>query len=408
MDNKIQEFNQTTLKDNLVKLAGQELKQVSTEVKNSSKEQFNLVQKSINEFNSIIKNIEIVNKEVSAISGNMFDVSKETNECSGQLNVVADKMRTLEEQFRAVNDLVKTINSISDQTNLLALNATIEAARAGEYGKGFAVVAGEVKELSKTTKISNAKIQQTLSEISGSIVMLSEEIKSSINRMDKSLGLVEKTKNYVGNVTNYTEEFYQQINGSLTNFKTLDKASINVSNRVDELNTIGDTFSYLVELIKMYDRTVSMNPLERLAPLVENSTVNHSTRFSKYESEYQMDDHDILISSTDLAGVITFANDTFYKVAEYEPGTLTGKSHNIIRHPDMPKTAFADLWATVKAGKLWQGYVCNMGKNKKIYWVKATVFPCYKNNQIVGYLSIREKPEYGIIEKAKAAYRLVD
>ena len=106
--------------------------------------------------------------------------------------------------------------------------------------------------------------------------------------------------------------------------------------------------------------------------------------------------------------MITFANDSFYKVAQYSAGELVGKPHSIIRHPDMPKIAFKDLWDEIQTGKLWQGYVCNKAKTGEIYWVKATVFPCYNNNEITGFLSIREKPELAMIEKAKAAYRYLD
>jgi aerotaxis receptor len=84
-----------------------------------------------------------------------------------------------------------------------------------------------------------------------------------------------------------------------------------------------------------------------------------------------------------------------------------GKPHNIIRHPDMPKTAFSDLWSLISAGKLWQGFVINRGAKGIVYWVRAMVFPCYRNGQIVGYISIRTKPSKESIVEAKAAYRLV-
>jgi aerotaxis receptor len=317
-------------------------------------------------------------------------------------------MITLEKQFLFVNDLLKTINAISDQTNLLALNATIEAARAGEFGKGFAVVAGEVKELSKTTKNANTQIQDKLTEISNSIKLLSSELSKTLGSMGQSLEVVQSTKSYVERVNSHTREFNTKINQSLISFKELDETSKQVSNQMTELVTIGDTVTYLVELIKRQDSHAGLNPLERLLPIVETSQFYAKERFSKTQPEYVLTDKDILISSTDLKGTITFANDCFYKVAEYEPGTLVNVPHNAIRHPDMPKTAFADLWNVIKSGKLWQGYVCNIGKHGRIYWVKATVFPCYKNGNIIGYLSIREKPEPGIIEKAKEAYRRVE
>jgi len=164
----------------------------------------------------------------------------------------------------------------------------------------------------------------------------------------------------------------------------------------------------LLELMAMQGVVCeSMNPLERLLPLVEASSFRAPDRFTRPEQEYVMREDDILISATDTRGVITFANNCFYRVAEYEPGELVGQPHNVIRHPDMPRAAFADLWNTINSGKLWQGYVANRTKSGGVYWVKANVFPCYERGQIVGYLSIRTKPEAEFVRKAKDAYRLV-
>lgn len=407
-DDSIKDFDQQVLQETLIQLAGKELNIVSAEVSHKANDQLEVVKKSISDFNEIIQKIDIVNKDVNTIHNNMNSVFDQTNICFHNLNSVEEKMVKLEQQFQFVNELLKTINMISDQTNLLALNATIEAARAGEYGKGFAVVAGEVKELSKTTKSANAQIQSKLTEIAGSIKMLSEEINVSKKSMDSSLNVVTTTKSYVTNVNENTRSFNNQINISLQHFKELDVASKEVANQMAELSTIGDTFTYLMALINKHYKHEGINPLERLTPIVNKNSYNNQNRFRKAETEYVLKETDILISSTDLRGTITFANDRFYEIAGYEPGSLVGKPHNIIRHKDMPKTAFADLWTVIQSGKLWQGYVCNVGKTGRVYWVKATVFPCYKNGHLVGYLSIRQKPEVGVIEKAKEAYRLVE
>ncbi|MBP7843216.1 MAG: PAS domain-containing protein [Proteobacteria bacterium] len=188
----------------------------------------------------------------------------------------------------------------------------------------------------------------------------------------------------------------------------MDENSYVLENDISELSTISKTFSYLVEIIKSQGLlNESLDPLQRLGPVVETSAFKALERFTKVEEEYELTEEDILISATDTKGVITFANSVFYRIAQYENGTLMGKPHNIIRHPDMPKTAFVDLWNLIKAGKLWQGYVLNRGKLGRVYWVKATVFPCFEKGQCVGYLSIRSKPSRQAIETAKKAYRLV-
>lgn len=96
-----------------------------------------------------------------------------------------------------------------------------------------------------------------------------------------------------------------------------------------------------------------------------------------------------IISRTDLTGVITYANETFAKISGYEVNELIGKPHNIVRHPDMPKSVFADIWETLGRGESWQGYVKNKHKNNGYYWVYANVSGVYKNGELVEYKSLR-------------------
>jgi len=96
-----------------------------------------------------------------------------------------------------------------------------------------------------------------------------------------------------------------------------------------------------------------------------------------------------IISRTDLTGVITYVNETFAKISGYEVNELIGKPHNIVRHPDMPKSVFADIWETLGRGESWQGYVKNKRKNNGYYWVHANVSGVYKNGELVEYKSLR-------------------
>lgn len=106
--------------------------------------------------------------------------------------------------------------------------------------------------------------------------------------------------------------------------------------------------------------------------------------------ETEVPENQIIISRTDLKGVITYVNDTFAQISGYEPEELIGKPHNIIRHPDMPKSAFAELWTTIQAGKTWEGYVKNLRKDRGYYWVYAQVSPVLKEGKVVEYKSLRE------------------
>ena len=105
--------------------------------------------------------------------------------------------------------------------------------------------------------------------------------------------------------------------------------------------------------------------------------------------ETEIPQGEVIISRTDLKGVITYANDTFAEISGYLPEELIGKPHNILRHPDMPKSVYKNLWETIKAEKAWQGYVKNLRKDKGYYWVHAEVSGVYKNGELVEYKSIR-------------------
>ncbi|MDD3769055.1 MAG: PAS domain-containing protein [Sulfuricurvum sp.] len=121
--------------------------------------------------------------------------------------------------------------------------------------------------------------------------------------------------------------------------------------------------------------------------------------------EYVLKETDFLVSQTDEKGKIVFANDDFCKVAGYALEEIIGKPHNIIRHPDMPKAAFQDLWDTIKTGKSWSGYVKNRSKDGRYYWVYAMVFPSKNEHGELRYLSCRRKPSESEIDAAANLYK---
>ena len=98
-----------------------------------------------------------------------------------------------------------------------------------------------------------------------------------------------------------------------------------------------------------------------------------------------------IISRTDLKGIITFVNSAFCKLAGYDKKELIGKPHNIIRHPDMPKAAFKDLWETIERNEDWRGFVKNLRKDGKYYWVEAAIQPVFdEDGNKIGYISARK------------------
>ena len=116
-------------------------------------------------------------------------------------------------------------------------------------------------------------------------------------------------------------------------------------------------------------------------------------------------DSTVIISETDLKGRITHVNEDFINVCGFSREELIGVSHNIVRHPEMPPAAFADLWETLKQGKPWMGIVKNRCKNGDHYWVDAFATPLYSNGQISGYQSVRVRPNQKLVERADKLYR---
>ncbi|OGA58431.1 MAG: diguanylate cyclase [Burkholderiales bacterium RIFCSPHIGHO2_01_FULL_64_960] len=110
------------------------------------------------------------------------------------------------------------------------------------------------------------------------------------------------------------------------------------------------------------------------------------------QREHLLGDNDVLLSTTDIKGRITYTNDAFLRVSGFEREELYGKAHNVVRHPDMPEAAFADMWRTIQSGCPWTALVKNRRKDGDHYWVRANAAPLRQGDEVVGYLSVRTKP----------------
>ena len=126
------------------------------------------------------------------------------------------------------------------------------------------------------------------------------------------------------------------------------------------------------------------------------------------QNEYPLDDDTTLMSTTDVHSYITHANDTFVQVSGYQLDELTGQPHNMVRHPDMPKAAFADMWYTLQQGEPWSGIVKNRRKNGDHYWVRANAVPMVRQGQVTGYMSIRTKATAEEIAAVEPLYRALN
>ena len=113
----------------------------------------------------------------------------------------------------------------------------------------------------------------------------------------------------------------------------------------------------------------------------------------------------LIISSTDLKGIITYANRKFCEIAGYSKSELTVKNHNIVRHPDMPKAAFQEVWDTIQEGKDWSGIVKNLRKDGRYYWVYSHISPIKVDDEITGYTAARRPASRTEIEEIIPVYK---
>ncbi len=126
------------------------------------------------------------------------------------------------------------------------------------------------------------------------------------------------------------------------------------------------------------------------------------------QREYPLSEGETLLSVTDLKGRIVYANDAFIRVSGFEAAELYGKAHSIVRHPDMPAAAFADMWSTIQRGLPWSALVKNRRKNGDHYWVRANASPIRHAGAAVGYLSVRTRPEPREVQQHAALYEQIN
>ncbi|RQS68372.1 PAS domain S-box protein, partial [Burkholderia sp. Bp8963] len=123
------------------------------------------------------------------------------------------------------------------------------------------------------------------------------------------------------------------------------------------------------------------------------------------QREFEFPDDATLMSTTDAESYVTYANAAFIQVSGFSPEEIEGQPHNVVRHPDMPKEAFADMWATLKGGEPWTALVKNRRKNGDHYWVRSNTVPVMRNGQPQGYMSVRTKASRDEIAAAEALYK---
>jgi PAS domain S-box-containing protein len=119
-------------------------------------------------------------------------------------------------------------------------------------------------------------------------------------------------------------------------------------------------------------------------------------------------DGGVMITETDLRGIITYANRKFCEMTGYSRSELVGSPHSLIRHPDMPEAAFKGMWETIRAGKIWRGYVKNIRKDGRYYWVLVYIQPKLdENGKMVGYIAGRKVAFPEEVARVENLYRML-
>ena len=113
-----------------------------------------------------------------------------------------------------------------------------------------------------------------------------------------------------------------------------------------------------------------------------------------------------LITRTDGRGIITYTSKAYRQMTKYSKEELLGKPHSIVRHPDMPAAAFKQMWDTIKQDMAWEGYVKNLRKDGRYYWVVVRIEPFFdEDGKKIGYVGLRREPDRNIIKQIEKQYK---
>jgi PAS domain S-box-containing protein len=122
-------------------------------------------------------------------------------------------------------------------------------------------------------------------------------------------------------------------------------------------------------------------------------------------TERTFGEDEIIVTKTDLRGVLTYANDVFLRISALTEDEAIGRPHSVIRHPDMPRAVFKLLWDTLKTRKELFAYVVNLAADGAHYWVLAHVTPSFDAaGRVVGYHSSRRRPQPAAVSAAADLY----
>ena len=162
-----------------------------------------------------------------------------------------------------------------------------------------------------------------------------------------------------------------------------------ISRDLEELTTIAQKIGNDVDIDLPTKQ--SSNEISKLSYAMKEMQIEIKDRSCRLLEQQNMVDKYVIISATDLEGNITYASEAFCQISGFTKAELIGQNHRIVRHIDMPKELYKDLWQTITQEKSWEGEIKNCRKDGKFYWINAHIDPIYnRSNKHIGYRAIRE------------------
>lgn len=231
---------------------------------------------------------------------------------------------------------------------------------------------------------------------------------SSVEKTIKFYTALHKQNTYIDGIVLHLDEKNVSLN--------IEKIILEIRKINNHITIIVD-HTYIIEYKTSYNVTFHYNPENNIESLLNNVYID----IKKYKS-MTIDENNLynhlgifnnltLVSKTDIKGVITFVNDAFCHNTGFSKDELIGQPHNIVRHPEMRKEVFSEMWKIIQQGQVWHGKLKSIDKHKNTYWVKATIFPIFdKSNNIIEYISIRfltTEDEHKAIEIRKKNLKMI-
>lgn len=210
---------------------------------------------------------------------------------------------------------------------------------------------------------------------------------NELQRYFKTLYLLIDTRNIeqLNSLSIMSQELLLLLDSVVTEYENADKA------KILKIETKEKYIYLMILLVLLFEAVFIFYPASQK---IEEHTHKLEEAIQEKTKELQksidiISDY-VIYSRTDLKGIITYASKEFINISGYSKEELIGHPHNIVRHKDVPKEAFEDMWKTIKQGKTWRGEVKNRKKDGGFYWVEANISPEYdKNGNIIGYAAVR-------------------